>query len=236
MPRSTRDCARASRPVVADDARAGVRLQQFEIAGPAGPLEVVLQERHDQTPAITAVVCHPHPLYGGTLHNKVVHRAAAAFLELGAAVIRFNFRGVGKSAGAHDRGTGELEDARAAWRWMEERHPDARRWIAGFSFGAWVGARLAAGEPACERMILIAPPVGSQDFSVLTSCPVPKLVIQGTADDMCPPVRLREQFPAWAEPKQVIWVPDASHFFDRQLGALTQALHEGLDGVAAGAR
>jgi alpha/beta superfamily hydrolase len=222
---------------VADTAgRAGVRLQTLEIAGPAGPLEALLQERHDEAPAITAVVCHPHPIYGGTLNNKVVHRAAAALLELGAAVLRFNFRGAGKSAGTHDLGIGELEDARAAWRWMEERHPNARRWIAGFSFGSWIGARLAAEEPACERMILIAPPVGTQDFSVLATCAVPKLVIQGTADDVCPPVRLREQWPGWADPKQVIWVPDASHFFDRQLPALAQALHEGLDPVVAGER
>ena len=221
---------------MADAARAGVRLQHLEIPGPAGPLEALLQERHDETPAITAVVCHPHPLYGGTLHNKVVHRAASAFVDMGAAVLRINFRGVGKSAGTHDLGIGELEDARAAWRWIADRHPNARRWVAGFSFGSWVGARLAASEPACERMVLIAPPVGTQDFSVLTTCAVPKLVIQGTADDVCPPVRLREQFPGWAEPKQVIWVPDASHFFDRQLAALGHALHEGLDPLVAGER
>jgi alpha/beta superfamily hydrolase len=205
-----------------------VRLQTLEIPGPAGPLEALLQERHDETPAITAVVCHPHPVYGGTLNNKVVHRAAAALLELGAAVLRFNFRGAGKSAGTHDRGIGELEDARAAWRWIDARHPNARRWIAGFSFGSWVAARLAADEPACERMILIAPPVGTQDFSVLASCAVPKLVIQGTADEVCKPENLERVYPTWAEPKRLEWVEGASHFFDRRLTELGAAIEQGL--------
>jgi alpha/beta superfamily hydrolase len=229
MPASPSGCARASRHGVAD-AR-GVRLQPVTIAGPAGPLEGLLQERADREPRLTAVVCHPHPLYGGTLHNKVVHRAAGTFVAMGAAVLRFNFRGVGASAGQHDRGHGELDDARAAWRWLALRHPHARRWIAGFSFGAWIASRLAAEAPDCERMILIAPPVKTQDFSGLERTTVPKLVVQGTADTTCTPAALQARFPAWAEPKQLVWVEGATHFFDRQLQAFTHALHEALDAL-----
>src|SRR5512143_487701 len=108
------------------------RLVALELAGPAGRLEAVLQECDSGPPAFAALVCHPHPLYGGTLHNKVVHRVAATLHGLGAAVLRFNFRGVGRSAGTFDRGEGELEDARTALAWLRERYPSARRWTAGF--------------------------------------------------------------------------------------------------------
>ncbi len=212
----------------------GVRLQHLTLAGPAGDLEAVLQERDGVAHPILAVVCHPHPLYGGTLHNKVTHRVASSLLDLGAAVLRFNFRGVGKSAGRFDHGAGELEDARAMLRWLEARHPAARRWVAGFSFGSWIASRLAVSEPSVERMILIAPPVGTQDFSAMRGCATPKLVVQGTADDICPLARLEEHFPVWAEPKTLRLVPGASHFFDKQLHPLADALHEVLAPLAAG--
>lgn len=210
------------------------RLVSLELAGPAGRLEALLQERDDAEPAVAALVCHPHPLYGGTLHNKVVHRAAAALHALGAAALRFNFRGVGRSEGAYDRGAGELEDARAAFRWLHSRHPRARAWALGFSFGAWVAARLAASEPAIERLVLIAPPVGTMSFEVLRALGIPKLVIQGTADDVCPPHLLHAQFTGWAEPRTLVEVEGATHFFDRQLAALAHALEEHLRGPATG--
>lgn len=210
-----------------------VRLTSLEVPGPEGPLEALLQEHAGVDHPVAALVLHPHPLYGGTFHNKVVHRAATTLVELGAAVLRINFRGVGKSAGHHDRGRGELEDARAAWRWLAARHPESRLWLVGFSFGSWVAARLAAAEPNCERVVLIAPPVGSQDFSVMKHSAVPKLVIQGTADDICPMARLDEQFPGWAELKRLVVVPGASHFFDRKLAEFGHALREGLAGAAA---
>lgn len=212
----------------------GVRLQNLALPGPAGPIEAVLQEREGYQHRITAVVCHPHPLYGGTLHNKVVHRVASSLLDLGVAVLRFNFRGVGASGGRFDQGTGELEDARAVAAWLAERHPGARRWAAGFSFGSWVAARLACPAPGWERLLLVAPPVASHDFSFVRECRVPKLVLQGTADDICPMARLEEVWPDWAEPKRLILIPDASHFFDRQLHPLGDAVREGLKAAAAG--
>jgi len=118
------------------------RLIPLMLEGPAGPIEALLQERGETPHDVIAVVLHPHPLYGGTLHNKVAHRVASTLFSMGAAVLRFNFRGVGKSAGTHDRGIGELADAHVALRWLAARHPGARQWVAGFSFGSWVASRL----------------------------------------------------------------------------------------------
>ena len=211
----------------------GTRLVALTIPGPAGALEALLEEREGDAPSIAALVCHPHPRFGGTMHNKVVHRVATTLHARGAAVLRFNFRGVGKSAGAYDEGEGELEDARAALAWLRVRYPAARPWLAGFSFGAWVAARLAAAEPAVERLILVAPGVGQSDFSVMRDALVPKLVIQGTADTNCPPARLEAEYPAWREPKELMLVEGATHFFDRKLAELGQAFVEGLKRLEA---
>ncbi len=214
---------------------AATRLQAVSIPGPAGRLEGLIQEREPGPPRFAALVCHPHPRYGGTMHNKVCHRVASTLHDLGGAVLRFNFRGVGHSAGAYDRGEGELEDARAALGFLRARHPGARAWVAGFSFGAWVAARLAASEPGVERMILVAPPVGTSSFEALRGSPVPKHVFQGTADTVCAPALLEQEFPTWAEPRELIRVPGATHFFDRQLGALAEALSQALSGLVGAA-
>lgn len=199
-----------------------------------GPLQAVLQEHEGREPEVVAVVCHPHPLYGGTLDNKVAHRVATTLHQLGVAVLRFNFRGAGESAGVHDHGTGELDDAGAALDWIAARHPHARHWVAGFSFGSWVAARLAVARADVEQLVLVAPPVARSSFEVLITSPVPKLVVQGTRDDVCPLVALQEQFPTWAEPKRLVLVPEASHFFDRRLAELGNALTVAL-GPALGA-
>ena len=191
------------------------RLTPIVLQGSAGRLEALLQERDAHDHSVTAVVCHPHPLYGGTLHNKVAHRVASALFGMGVAVLRFNFRGVGASEGAFDQGRGELEDARAALAFLRERYPSARRWIAGFSFGSWVASRLAAAEADAEQLILIAPPVHTQTFEEMRTSRVPKLVIQGTADDICRPENLARGFPEWADPKRLIEVPQASTVFDK---------------------
>jgi alpha/beta superfamily hydrolase len=210
------------------------RLIRLTLAGPAGPLEALWQEREGEAPPIVAVVCHPHPLYGGTLNNKVVHRAAGALHALGAAVLRFNFRGVGGSGGAFDQGDGELEDARVAMAAAAGRFPRAHRWLAGFSFGSWIAARLASEDALIEQLVLIAPPLHTSDFSMMRTCATPKLVIQGTADDICLPQRLDAEFPSWAEPKRLVKVDGAGHFFDRQLGALGSAIETALTGAASG--
>ena len=208
------------------------RLIPITLEGPAGPLEALLQEHdaHDHT--LTAVVCHPHPLYGGSLHNKVVHRIASVLHGLGAAVLRFNFRGVGKSAGTHDQGRGEVEDARAALDFLRQRYPNARRWAAGFSFGTGVAARLAVTEPEISRLILVAPATKTASFDMLRTLATPKLVVQGTADEVCVPSVLAAQYPTWAEPKTLIEIQGGTHFFDRQLGELGEALRQALEGPA----
>ena len=208
------------------------RLVALELPGPAGPIEALLQECDRGTPAFAALVCHPHPLYGGTLHNKVVHRVASTLHELGGTTLRFNFRGVGGSAGRHDQGEGELEDARAGLAWLYARLPGAPPTVAGFSFGAWVAARLAASESTVARLVLVAPPVRQSDFTVLRSTPVPKLVLQGRADETCPPAELRAEFATWAEPRRLIEIEGATHFFDKRLGELAKALLEGLSDLS----
>jgi alpha/beta superfamily hydrolase len=206
-------------------APAGVtRLAPVIVPGPAGSLEGLLQERDEHDHPIAAVVCHPHPLYGGTLHNKVTHRLASTLHGLGAASLRFNFRGVGGSEGTHDRGIGELEDARAALHWLRDREPKARLWIAGFSFGSWIAARLAAESPEVAAVILVAPSIRNSNFESMYTCATPKLVFQGDADTVCPPEFLEQDFPRWAPPKRKVMVSGASHFFDRRLGELAEAL------------
>ena len=204
------------------------RLKPVFVHGRAGALEGLLQERPGAPVALAAVVCHPHPLYGGTLHNKVVHRTAAVLHELGAAVLRFNFRGVGKSEGSFEQGRGELDDARAALEFLRERHPGARQWLAGFSFGAWIAARLAAEERDVGQLILVAPPVRTSSFEALRTATVPKLVLQGDADEVCPLAALEAEYPGWAEPKTLVRVAGATHFFDKQLGALAEGLSQAL--------
>src|SRR5262249_6504682 len=125
-----------ARPPVNDADDTVSRLLPLETTGPAGRIEALLQDRENVAPDTVALVCHPHPLYGGTLHNKVTHRVAATLFARGAAVLRFNFRGVGRSEGVHDRGRGELMDGLAMLDWLPRRHPGARPWVAGFSLRA----------------------------------------------------------------------------------------------------
>ncbi len=204
------------------------RLVALELAGPAGPLEALLEECDSGPAALAALVCHPHPLYGGTMHNKVVHRVAATLHETGATTLRFNFRGVGRSAGRFDQGRGELDDARAALAWLKRHLPGRPLLVAGFSFGAGVAARLAAASGEVGRLVLVAPPVAAMDFADLRISSVPKLVVQGTRDEHCPVTELEPEFAAWAEPKHLVKIEGATHFFDRQLGDLANALLQGL--------
>jgi hypothetical protein len=205
------------------------RLQSLVLPGPVGAIESLLQERDGVVPAQVVLVCHPHPLYGGTMHNKVTHRVAATLAARGAAVLRFNFRGVGRTEGTHDKGRGEMQDALALLDWLRRRHPPAEAWIAGFSFGSWVASRVAAAEPAVKRLLLVAPPVHTQTFAEMKHATVPKLVVQGTADEVCKPENLASTFPTWAEPKRLELVEGASHFFDRKLPELSTAVEKLID-------
>ncbi|HVP38323.1 MAG TPA: alpha/beta fold hydrolase [Candidatus Saccharimonadales bacterium] len=204
----------------------GLLLAEVEFRGPAGRLEGVLHHDPEAVPQRLAVVCHPHPLYGGTLHNKVTFRAAEALTELGMATLRFNFRGVNRSEGTHDGGRGEQEDLRAALDFLADRFGRQPILVAGFSFGAAVTLRAAPGEGAVDALVAIAPPVRGFDYPELAGCRKPKAVVQGTADTVCPPAELAAAWPGWPEPRRLIEVDGATHFFDGRLGQLKAAVAE----------
>ena len=168
------------------------------------------------------------------MHNKVVHRVAAVLHARGATTLRFNFRGVGRSAGRFDRGEGELADARAALGWLTERLPGVPVVVAGFSFGAWVAARLAAVEPVAGTLVLVGPPVRARTSRSCRALTVPKLVVQGDRDEVCPAADLEAVLPGWAPPRALRMVEGAGHFFDRRLRGLGEALADGLRRAGGG--
>lgn len=196
----------------------------FFLPGPAGELEARLWEPHGPARA-AAVFCHPHPLRGGTMHTTVVFRVARALQSAGAAVLRFNFRGVGRSGGVHDGEGGEEEDARAALRWMAEHHPGLPLWLGGFSFGARISAGLAAREGTPERVLLVALPVAVFDCSVIERVRTPGLVCQAGADSFGNLADLRSRHPRLDPRLELREIPGADHFFQAHTAEL-QALVE----------
>ena len=201
------------------------RIESHWIAGPAGRLEAILEEPEGAPPNRAALVCHPHPLYGGTMHNKVVHRLARGLRTTGAVVLRFNFRGVGQSHGDHAGGEGEVDDARAALAWLRSRYPDLPFVLAGFSFGARVVTRLGCAErPA--RLIAAGFPTKGMDTTFLNSCTVEKVFIQSTHDEHGPQAELKKLFAEFAEPKRLIWVTAQDHFFAGGLEELEKRVVE----------
>jgi len=152
--------------------------------GPAGRIEGrYIQSENRSAPV--ALVLHPHPLYGGTMNNKVVYSTYKTLADNGFTVLRINFRGVGKSQGQFDNGVGELTDAATALDWLQLQNPVAAQyWIAGFSFGAWIGMQLIMRRPEITSFAAISPPVNKYDFSFLSPCPIPGLIIQGDQDSI----------------------------------------------------
>jgi uncharacterized protein len=202
------------------------------VAGPAGSLETIAEEAQGLPQPYYGLVCHPHPLYGGTMDNKVVYTVARALQSAGIATLRFNFRGVGASAGAYDEGNGETQDAAAVADLGATRWPGRRLILAGFSFGAFIALRLAAARDAARldtaRLITVAPPVGRFDFSALTPPGCPWLVVQGDADELVDAAEVG----AWVEglhprPRLVV-MPGVGHFFHGHLTQLRDAVSEAL--------
>ena len=198
------------------------RIESHTIAGPAGDLEALLEEPDHVEPRMCAVVCHPHPLFGGTMHNKVVYRMARGLRYAGIVVLRFNFRGVGRSAGEHAHLEGEIEDARAALAWLRERYPDLPYGLAGFSFGSRVITRLGCAAPGASFLMAAGFPTrwGAPDY--LETCPAPKIFIQSTNDQYGPRAELEAMFERFAAPKQLLWLDAADHFFAGSLEPLEQ--------------
>jgi hypothetical protein len=203
------------------------------INGPAGRLEGRYQHGK-QTSAPIALMLHPNPQHGGTMNNKVVYALFQAFQRRGFAVLRFNFRGVGRSQGKFDRGEGELSDAASALDWLQSYNPNASAcWIAGFSFGAWIGMQLLMRRPEIEGFISIAPPANLYDFSFLAPCPSSGMIVHGDKDAVVPHKdvtglvdKLKTQKGIVIEQKVI---QGANHFFDGKVDVLMQAVGVYLD-------
>jgi alpha/beta superfamily hydrolase len=205
--------------------RAPVRAQPLQIPGPAGPLESLVEVPEGFAGQRFAVICHPHPQFGGTLSNKVVHTVARALQEAGLATVRFNFRGVGASAGTFDHGRGEGADLEAAVAWGNRRWPQASLWLGGFSFGAIVAIR-ATHAAGAQRLITIAPAVRHLESEgvVMPSCPW--LIVQGTDDEVVSAQRVAEWARALSPAPQMRLIAGASHFFHGKLRELHAAVLE----------
>jgi alpha/beta superfamily hydrolase len=211
-----------------------------EIEGPVGRLEVILDEPPPRgvsadglvatadAAAIRAAVVfnHPHPQYGGTMHTKTVYQAAKALARIGCVVLRFNCRGVGKSAGEYDDGRGEMEDFRAALDFMRDRYPDAPLWAAGMSFGSWVGLTVGAGDPRVSALLGIAMPVNNYDYGVVADSPKAKFFIHGEFDEICGEKQIREFYARAADPKELVIIEGADHLFDGKVSQVADAVED----------
>ena len=212
-----------------------------EIQGPAGRLEALLDEPpatrtvgHDGLVSAghaaglraAVVFAHPHTEYGGTMHTKVVYHAAKALSRIGCAVLRFNFRGAGASAGIFSNGPGEMEDFRAALDFMHERYPDAPLWAGGMSFGSYVALVSGAGDPRVSTLVGIALPVSRYDFGEVARSAKPKFFIHGEFDELCPLKEMREFYARCAEPKDLVVIDAADHLFDGKVSQVAEAIED----------
>ncbi len=212
-----------------------------EIDGPAGRLEALLDEPapgrevdadglfmtgHADGLRAAVVFAHPHTEYGGTMHTKVVYRAAKALSRIGCAVLRFNFRGAGASAGSFSNGPGELEDFRAALDFMRERYANAPLWSGGMSFGSWIGLTVGASDPRVSTLIAIAAPVSNYNFESVARSTKPKFFIHGERDELCPLKEMREFYARSAEPKELVVIDGADHLFDGKTSEVAEAIED----------
>jgi len=198
------------------------------LPGPAGGLEVCVDHPDPaQARAGVAVFCHPHPLEGGTMHNKVVTMACRALRELGLVTLRFNFRGVGLSQGQYDHGRGEVLDLHAVAQWVQAAHRDWKLWLGGFSFGAWISLLGARDLPAAQ-LISIAPPAGRWDFSAVLAPRCPWLLVQGEADEIVSPKAVYDWLALLDRQPTLVKMPDTGHFFHQRLMDLRGAIKNGV--------
>lgn len=205
------------------------RIESIFVEGPVGRLEALIEEPDDQAPREAALVCHPHPQHGGTMHNKVVYRLARGLRKAGAVVLRFNYRGVNLSEGSYDHGVGELEDARAALHLLRTRYPQLPFTLAGFSFGSRIAVRLGCSGIGARRVIAAGFPTRLPILGTdLSTCTVPRVFIQSTNDQFGPMDELEPMVAALPEPKRLIAIPASDHFFAGALEELERAV-ESLD-------
>jgi len=202
------------------------------IPAPHGRLEAILKEPRDGHLRGVALVLHPHPLGGGTMHNKVVFRAAAALNDAGLAVLRINFRGVGQSTGAHDEGRGERDDVRIGLDYLATNYPAREITLCGFSFGARVGLEVGMADDRVARLISIGTPVDKYDFGFLEACHKPILFVHGERDEYGDVEQLRSLVAKIKAPVELKIIKGAGHFFDDQLDELKRAITEWIRGTS----
>lgn len=198
------------------------------ISGPQGPLQTLEQLPEDRQHPITAILCHPHPLHGGTMDNKVISALGRTCDALGVASVRFNYRGVGESAGAYGEIEGEVEDCRAIIDWVRARRPHDTLWLMGFSFGSYIAARNVAASEQVTQLVTVAPSVEHADFAALPTIDCPWLIIQGDADEIVPPASVYQYAETRAEHPTLIKMDETTHFFHRKLVDLKNILIEYL--------
>jgi alpha/beta superfamily hydrolase len=202
-----------------------------DLTGPAGHLEGLLDQA-SAPPRAAVVFAHPHPQYGGTMHTKAVYQAAKGLTRAGCDVLRFNFRGVGPSAGVFDSGAGEKADFSAALDYMAARYPETPLWAAGFSFGAWVALEVGATDDRVSVLIGIAPPVAtsvsgmSYEFSSTLASTKPKFFVQGEADEVCPLEAMWQFYARLEEPKELVVIDAADHLFEGKTQEVGEALED----------
>ena len=201
--------------------------------GPAGRLEGRFHPAAKRNAPI-AIILHPHPQFGGTMNNQIVYNLYYAFAERGFSVLRFNFRGVGRSQGGFDHGAGELSDAAAALDWVQTINPEARAcWIAGVSFGSWIGMQLLMRRPEIEGFVSIAPPANRFDFSFLAPCPSSGLFVHGDIDRVAPLKEVMGLIEKLKTQKGIIIehavIPGANHFFENRVEPLIEEVRHYLD-------
>lgn len=202
-----------------ESSRPAASVLRASLAGPAGAIEALIEAPGNTPPRAFGVVCHPHPLYGGTLQNKVVHTLARSFQDLGAPTLRFNFRGVGESAGSYADGIGETEDVLAVVAEGQRRWPGAAVWLAGFSFGGAVALR-AAARAGAQLLVTVAPAVRLIDVSQTKTPDCPWLIVQGDADDLVEPATVLAWAAKLVPAPTVKLVPGVGHFFHGRLTEL----------------
>ena len=201
-----------------EEIRAIGQILHVNIPTPTGHLEGILKpEEEGVIPRYAAIVCHPHPLYGGTMHNKVVFKVAQVLQLLGMPALRFNFRGVGRSTGTYDEGRGEMDDVRYTLEFLSNRYPGLPVILGGFSFGASVALRVSAIDDRVQAMIGLGVPARMLDGEYLNNSHKPKLIIQGTADEQAPYALTVKWFEHVPAPKSMIAIKGADHFFQGHL-------------------
>ena len=199
-----------------------------EIEGPAGTLECLFDQPVSE-PRAAVVFAHPLPTQGGTMHTKVVFQAAKGLTRIGCVVMRFNFRGVGRSAGAWDSGRGEMDDYRAAVDFMASQYPQLELWAAGFSFGSYIATTVGAEDDRICALIAIAPPVDKYEFASVKQSAKPKFIVHGERDELISLKMVRHFYAGLPEPKELVEIDRASHLFEGQASEVGDALQDLLE-------